>query len=224
MNHRSLGAGLKAEVALLKSPAAVESHECQAVGREAERDGLCLAWLKFDLGKLAQTTAFRNYGGHEVAAEKEHRLLAGHLAGVRDINRNGQNVAVAEFRAVNSHVAVGKSRVAQAISESPLNRNHSVVVIGALHLVNLLADLVVVVYKGIDLLRIGKRKFSAEVNLTGKKIRERISTTVAWKHHVHDGCGLWHKFRNQARTALIQNQHHRLARLLKSLDECLLVR
>ena len=32
-NHCRLGAGLKAEVALLKSPAAVESHECQAFGR-----------------------------------------------------------------------------------------------------------------------------------------------------------------------------------------------
>ena len=112
-------ASAQQEVALLQRPAPVGTDEGHSLGGQAEGDGLLLSRLKLHLGEVAQTLVVGRERGHEVAGVEQHGLLAGTLAGVLDIDADGDDVVGAKLLAVGTQVGVFKGGVAQSVAEGP---------------------------------------------------------------------------------------------------------
>ena len=134
-------AHLDAEVARLEDPVTIIFNVGEVTRREREGDRLRLARLEFHLGELTEAADIGRRGGHEVAREEQDSLLAYARAGVLDIDREGEVVAVAEVLSRGTEIGVGEGGVAQAVAEGPLDVGDSIVVVGTSHRGSLLTGL-----------------------------------------------------------------------------------
>ena len=104
-----------------------------------------------------------------------------------------------------------------------MERDFCVVVVGAFHRTHLLRDLIVVGVEGVDLTRIGVRHLGREVHIASEEVDEGIGTVVARDEDVDYSLGEGFDVCDETRTAFIQNQNNRLARLGEGLHEVALV-
>ena len=219
----SQGSDLQEEVTLFEGPAAVGTYEGEGLGGELEGDGLGLTWLEGDLREVTQALVVWYDAGHEVRGIQQHGFLSSTRTCILYIDSDSKDIVGSERSLVHLQVRILIGGIADAIAEGPLQRYLGIVVIGAFHRTHLLRDLIVVGVEGIDLTRIGVRHLGREVHVAGKEVDEGIGTVVAWDEDIHHRLGEGFDIGDEARTAFIQDQDNRLARLGEGLHEVALV-
>ena len=212
------------EIAFLQGPLPVIVDESQVASFQCHRYGLGFARIEGNLFEVAQADVVGGAACHEVFRVEQYAFLARHASGVGHVYGEGQFVIGGELRLVHLQVAILIGGVAQSEAEGPLDVHHRIVIVVSAHLPDVLARLVVVSGEGIDVLRIGVGHLRAEVGISGKEVRQGISSVIARKHDVYYGFGERLDVFDEARASFVQNQDNGFTGLSQCLYQVLLVR